>query len=121
MTRVEITGRRCLTFSQWIREKLPDSSTGFSASDLDFILWNWKTKKVMMLEIKTRNCEPRIGQKMMWQNLNKWMRRGIDDGWTYLGFNLIVFEKKDFDDGKCYLNNEEITEEKLITLLSLED
>ena len=71
MTRKEITGVRDLTFSGWVRRKLPDSSTGFSASDLDFILWNWKSKKVMMLEIKTRNSKPRIGQKIMWQNLNK--------------------------------------------------
>ena len=45
MTRKEVTNFRCLDFSKWVRENLPDSSTGFSASDLDFVLWNWKTKK----------------------------------------------------------------------------
>jgi len=121
MTRKEITGIRDLTFSRWIRKKLPDSSTGYSVSDLDFVLWNWKTKKVMMLEIKTRSDLPRKGQKYMWKNINNWMRKGVDDGWKYLGFNLIVFEKTDFLDGKCYLNNKEITEKELINFLSLED
>lgn len=119
MTRKEVTGIRDLTFSSWIRKKLPDSSTGFSVSDLDFILWNWKTKKVMMLEIKTRNSKPRKGQKIMWQNINQWIKNGIDDDWTYLGFNLIQFENTNFNDGKCFLNYEEIKEKELINFLSL--
>jgi hypothetical protein len=117
-TRKEFTGIRDLTFSQWVRNRLPDSNTGFSVSDLDFILWNWKTKKVMMLEIKTRNSYPRKGQKMMWRNINKWIKKGIDDDWTYLDFNLITFENTNFEDGKCFLNNNEIKEEELIEFLS---
>jgi len=119
MTRKEVTGIRDLTFSSWIRKKLPDSSTGFSVSDLDFILWNWKTNKVMMLEIKTRNSIPRAGQKIMWQNINQWIKNGIDDDWTYLGFNLIQFENTNFNDGKCFLNYKEIKEKELINFLSL--
>ena len=119
MTRKEITGIRDLTFSGWVRKKLPDSSTGFSASDLDFILWNWKTKKIMFLEIKTRNSKPRTGQKIMWKNINKWIIKGIDNNWTYLGFNLIQFENTNFEDGKCFLNYKEIKEKQLINFLSL--
>ena len=119
MTRKEVTGIRDLTFSGWIREKLPDSKTGFSVSDLDFILWNWRTKKVMMLEIKTRNSKPRTGQKIMWQNINKWIDNGIDNDWNYLGFHLIQFENTNFDDGKCFLNYKEIKEQELINFLSL--
>lgn len=120
MTRKETTGLRDLGFSNWIRSKLPDSSTGFSASDLDFMLWNWKTKKIIFLEIKTRNSKPREGQKKMFQLINKWMFRGIDKDWTYLGFHLIQFENdENFDNGKCYLDYKEISEIDLITFLSL--
>jgi hypothetical protein len=119
MTRKELTGTRNLNFSGWIREKLPDSATGFSVSDLDFILWNWKHKKVMFLEIKTRNSRPRPNQKEMWRNLNRWVSKGIDEDWSYLGFHLITFEKTFFDDGKCFLNYNEINEENLIKFLSL--
>lgn len=118
MTRKEITGIRSLDFSQWVREKLPDSSTGFCASDLDFILWNWKTKKVMFLEIKTRNSYPKYFQKSMYNNLHKWIKNGIDADWKYYGFHLIVFENTTFEDGKCYLDNEEISEQELIKFLS---
>ena len=121
MTRQEMTGIRSLDFSKWVREKLPDSSTGFSASDLDFILWNWKTKKVLLLEIKTRLSTCRKGQKMMWQNINKWIKKGIDKDWNYLGFHLITFEKTDFEDGKVFLDNKEIQEKDLILFLSLEN
>ena len=119
MTRQEITGVRSLDFSSWVRAKLPDSSTGFSASDLDFILWNWKTRKIMLLEIKTRNAIPRQGQKIMWKKLNKWLADGIEKDWQYLGFHLIQFEKTSFEDGNCYLDYKLITEEKLISFLSL--
>ena len=36
MTAKERTGMRDVKFSKWIREKLPDSNTGYSVSDLDF-------------------------------------------------------------------------------------
>ena len=118
MTRKEITGIRSLDFSKWIRSKLPDSQTGYSASDLDFILWNWKTKKVMFLEIKTRNSEIRQGQKLMWINIHNWIKKGIDKDWTYYGFHLIQFENTSFEDGKCFFDYEEITEIDLIKKLS---
>jgi len=120
VTRKEITGKRPLDFSGWVRNCLPDSSTGFSASDLDFIIWNWKTKKLMFLEIKTKSAICRKGQKMMWSNLHKWIGKGISDDWTYLGFHLIVFENTFFHDGKCYLDNKEIDESELIKILSFE-
>lgn len=121
MTRKEVTGIRDLEFSGWIRSKLPDSATGYSASDLDFILWNWKTKKIMFLEIKTRNVLPRKGQEIMFDFLNKWIAKGIDSEWTYLGFHYIKFEKTNFEDGKCFLNNNEISEIDLICFLNMEE
>lgn len=119
MTRKEFTGTRDLTFSGWVREKLPDSSTGFMASDLDFILWNYKTRRIMLLEIKTRLSKPREWQRIMWSNMNKWIQKGIDDDWTYLGFHLVTFENSDFSDGKCFYDYKEITEDELIKTLSL--
>lgn len=106
--------------SDWIREKLPDSHTGFSVSDLDFIVWNWKAKKVMLLELKTNNATCGKAQHMMWRNLNQWIKTGITKDWQYLGFNLLTFEKSSFADGKAFLNNNEISEEDLIKFLSLE-
>jgi len=119
MTRKEVTGIRSLEFSDWVREKLPDSSTGYSASDLDFILWNWKEKKVMLLEIKTRMTMLRKGQDMMFRNISRWIKNGIDEGWEYKGFHLITFENTNFEDGKCFLDLKEINETDLIKFLSM--
>ncbi len=118
MTKGEITGTRSLVFSGWIRKELPDSSTGFAVSDLDFVLWNWKHKKIMFLEIKTRQSKPGKGQRMMWSLIHKWIIKGISSDWTYYGFHLIVFEKTNFEDGKCFLDNKEISEQDLIKFLS---
>lgn len=119
MTRREVTNTRDLTFSGWVRQNLPDSSTGYMASDLDFVLWNYKTKKVMLIEVKTRNSDMRTWQKIMWSKMDEWMKRGVDKDWTYRGFYLIKFENTSFDDGKCFLNDKEITEEDLIDFLSM--
>jgi hypothetical protein len=120
MTIQEKTGFRDLTFSQWIRRCLPDSNTGYCVSDLDFILWNWKQKKLMFIEVKTRNSEPKRFQQIMWNNLAKWITAGmeLEKEWTFLGYHLIKFENTFFNDGKCFLNGEEITEEDLIKKLS---
>lgn len=118
MTKAEITGIRPLDFSRWIRRELPDSSTGFSVSDLDFIIWNWKTKEVMLLETKTRNAEMRAGQRWMFENIAKWIAKGIDDEWTFKGFHFVKFEKTWFDDGWVFLNGEPVTEHELREKLS---
>jgi len=143
MTRQEKHGIRDIKFSQWIRKSLPDSSTGFSVSDIDFMLWNWKTKRFALLEIKCRNVElgkgqnwktKRFalleikcrnvelgkGQKMMLQNIHRWIKNGLDDGWNYYGYHLITFEGDTFENGKVYLNKKETTEKELIDFLSLE-
>src|SRR4030067_1705791 len=118
MTSLERTGVRDLTFSGWIRQNLPDSATGFMVTDLDFILYNFKTKQIMLLEIKTRNSNIKEWQRNLFNNLNKWITKGIDDGWRYYGFHLIRFQKTNFLDGLVYFDNTEITEEELIQKLS---
>ncbi len=118
MTRQEVTGIRDLHFSGWVRNNLPDSKTGFLVSDLDFILSNYKTKKIMFLEIKTRMTLLRDWQSILFENIGKWISIGIDQSWQYLGFHIIMFENTFFNDGKVYLNNKEITEKDLIEFLS---
>ena len=54
----------------------------------------------------------------MWRNIHKWIKKGIDKNWTFLGFHLIQFENTQFDNGKCFLDNKEISEENLIKFLT---
>ncbi len=118
MTRPEFSNTRDLTMSHWIRENLPDSSTGFLVSDLDFIMENYKTKNLMLLEVKTRNADLKEWQRRLFENLDRWLKKGIDEDWTYLGFHTLKFENTCFADGKCFFDNKQITEEKLKELLS---
>jgi len=118
MTRQEYSKTRDLTFSGWIRENLPDSSSGLMVSDLDFILQNYKTKILMLLEVKTYNKIINNWQRKLFENLDKWIKNGIDKDWNYLGFHIIRFEKTFFDDGKCWFDNHEVSEIELKNLLS---
>jgi hypothetical protein len=121
MTRSELTGIRELNFSQWIRDNLPDSSLGFVVSDLDFIVSNYKTKRIMLLEIKTRNAQLKTWQQILFNNLAKWIKQGIDKDWEFLGFHTITFQNTFFNDGNVYLDNIEITEQKLAKFLELKN
>ena len=119
MTKKEITGTRDLTFSGWIRDKLPSSSTGFMVTDIDFCLFNYKTKKFMIIEIKTRGAIISDWQRNFYRMLNRWIKKGIDKDWQYKGIHLIQFENTNFKDGKCFFDKKEITESELIRILSL--
>lgn len=118
MTRREITGIRDRRFNDWIRQNMPDSKTGYMATDVDFVLYNYKTKNVVILEVKTRNGDVYEWQKIFYKNLDKWIRKGISDDWTYHGVHLIQFENTCFDDGKCFLDREEISEQEFINRFS---
>ena len=118
MTRQELTHTRDLTMSSWIRKNLPDSKIGYLVSDLDFILFNYKTKKIMFLEVKTRGATIKIWQRDLFKNLNKWILKGISDDWIYLGFHLLCFEKTCFTDGRAYFDNKIISEDEFIKKLT---
>jgi hypothetical protein len=118
MTRQEFLHNRDLSFSGWIRKNLPDSSEGFMVSDLDFILQNWKTKKIMLIEVKTRNAELRSWQYNLFSNLDKWIKKGIDANWMYLGFHIVKFENTCFDDGLVFFDDKVESEKNIVNLLS---
>ena len=120
-TKQETTGKRDLKFSQWIRDHLPPSREAFMVSDLDFILWNYKNKKMMFIEVKTNSHQPYQFQRIMFNHIAKWIKAGLpqcNDGWQFLGYHEIVFERKHFDDGQCWLNHQAVTEQELISFLS---
>jgi hypothetical protein len=122
MTRQEQTGSRehDLFFSKWIRKKLPNSYTGYRCYDIDFVLWHKDLKQIMLIELKSYNTPVKSDQHYILNNLHKWIQKGIDSDWTYKGCHLIQFEKFNFDNGKVYLNNNEVTEEELIEFLTFE-
>lgn len=124
MTRPEITGKRELKLSKWIRINLPDSHGGaFLVSDLDFILCSKIYKRLMLLECKTRNSEMRYSQKYILGIIDKCIRFALPkimSDWEYKGFHVIKFENTFFDDGKVYLDGYEIDEGGIKYFLSMD-
>ena len=118
MTRPEKTGVRPLEFSGWVRQNLPDSSTGYMVTDIDYFVRNYKTKKIAILEVKTRGSRMPEFQRRGFEDLGRWITQGIDQGWQYMGFYLLVFEKTSFADGRAWLNGIQISEPDLISTLS---
>ncbi len=120
MTKKENTFNRKndLYFSQWIRNNLDDAHTGYRCYDLDFVLWHKTNKKIMLVELKSHNAEVKPDQRYMLGLLDKWIKKGISKDWKFYGTNLITFEKNNFEDGKCFLNNEEIKEKDLMDFLN---
>lgn len=107
-------------FSDYVRENLPPSVTGFKVTDIDFILFNEKTRKIMMVETKTRNKEMPSWQKDIFKNLDEWLRKGIDSSWTYLGFHVVRFENTNFENGKVFYDGKQSNEQEIVYLLSLD-
>jgi len=115
MTRREKTGKRDLTFSQWVRDNLPDSSTGFRVTDLDFVFFNEETNTLMLMETKQNGAEVRHFQSRLFYIIDALLSVGskvVIPGVgriKYLGFHTLRFENKGFDDGKAWFDGKEIT------------
>lgn len=122
MTRQEQSGERSLDFSRWIRENLPDSSSGFCVGNQDWLFWNWKTRQLLLAEEKTRNGK-----------LATWMRTFIktvmhpalsryckDANIDYRGYNLIEFSGTDPTNGTISINKIEVSAEEFKQILSFE-
>jgi hypothetical protein len=119
-TKKEKTGNRNhdLYFSGWLRNKLKSSFDGHRVQDVDFVVWNKYQQKIMFIELKSYNNNVPPDQRLMLKKLNNWIKKGIDNDWTFYGTHLITFENSSFENGKCFLNNVEISEKDLIDFLN---
>lgn len=117
-TKPEYTGKRSLEFSQWVKENLPDSSTGYMVTDLDFFFYDYKRKKVAIVEVKQHNKIIDDWQNNAFRFLRDCIRNGKPEGWEFIGYFVIRFENTNFSDGKVYLDGTETTEEAIRKKLS---
>lgn len=121
MTRPEFSNTRSLVFSGWIRNKLPNSSTGFCVTNQDWVLWNWRERKLMFLEEKTHTSDianwfKRLIKDVLHPAILKYSKENEID---YRGYHLLQFENEGPEDGKIFLDHSEITEQELIDFLSM--
>lgn len=119
MTRQEQTGSRDLGFSQWVRKNLPDSSTGFVVSDLDFILYNDKNKTLLFLEVKTHGAKQRPWQASLFRLIDQMVSASASQfGIEYKGYHLLTLSSTTPEEGTILLDGQVITREELIFYLS---
>ena len=74
----------------------------------------------MLLEVKTRNGLVKEWQRRLFTDLERWIMKGIDNGWECLGFHTIQFENTNFNDGKVFFDGLELREEDIKKLLSFD-
>ena len=113
MTRQELTGTRSLEFSAWIRKNCPGSESGFCVGNLDWIFWDWKKRRLLLIEEKTHNSV----------NFACWMKRLMtevfvpalerfcaDNDIEFRGFHIVRFEKNSPSDCRIWLDDVKIDE-----------
>lgn len=114
-TRKEILGVRPSFFSKWVRTHCPDSWSGYMVADVDFVLWNYQTRKLMLLEEKRMNKEMSEWHKILVKEVlhPALIKQQIEGKFEYLGFHLVQFENTSFADGHVYFDNELVSEDQL--------
>jgi len=113
-------------FSDWIREKCPPSYTGWTCSDVDFIVHQFNTKQVMLLEVKRWRDGPSEGkiprgQAGILRMVHNCLEFGIQNlykDYTYHGAHIIQFDREFFDDGRCFWDGHEVSEQQLLAILT---
>jgi hypothetical protein len=113
MTRAANDIARFTPFSRWVRKYCKDSKKGLSLTNLDFIMVEYKQKKVFMLEEKQYMSDLKTGQRIIFQLVDGVFREHFQRiGYDYWGFFLIQLPKERPEEG-MKLNYKEITSEQL--------
>ena len=117
MSRQEQHHIRDLRFSRWIRRECPDSSTGFTVFDIDFVLRNYKTKRLALLEVKCRRANMSWAQQQALRHMHDLITYGAHEAfrdWSYQGLWLVQFEiEVPGDGGRIWIDGIEVTEDEL--------
>lgn len=111
---------RQLRFHDWIRDNCPKPETHYTVFDVDIVLRNHETCKLMFIEQKIFGGTVSEYEKCTIDDIKKFIVAGIYFfvGWEFLGYHIVVFEKTCFDDGKCWLDGKEITEAEMEKFLT---
>jgi len=120
---MEKTKKRSKVFSKWIRRNCPAANTGFCVSDLDWILWDYRQRKLMLLEEKTKMGEVstwfmRFLMEVLHPALTQFC---MENDITYYGIHLVQFVNDGPRDNEIILDGRYISEEELINFLSMKD
>jgi len=116
MTTQRRDGNPPSEFSEWFR-KQPEinSKLGFLNTNIDYCWRDYKSGYWMLIEEKRYKHLPPKWQMESFKVVDS----SIGSSY-YKGFHLIVFEKTSPNDGRLWLDTEEISKERLIDFLRFE-
>ena len=101
-------------FGIWLRQqKEIDSGIGFSTTNIDYLWFNYKNKKWMLIEEKRHGRLPSFYQVEMYMLIDQ--VKLIDK--SYKGFHVLTFENTTPDDGGIYLDGKFVTTDDLLEFL----
>lgn len=107
--------------SNRIFNSLPTAKEWLVVQDLDFIFSNYKKKKFMFLEVKTRNNQLSYPQRAFYSMMHKSLIKTQMHNWReYTWTHLLRFENNNFDDWVVELDWNAITESELIHFFNYE-
>jgi len=102
-------------FGEWLRiQPEIDSKIGYIATNLDYVWGNYKTGEWMLIEEKRYMADVTWSQKQQMVKLHKSIEKIKS---KFKGTHLIQFEKTSPEDGKIFLDRQEITKDRLIEFL----
>jgi len=101
-------------FGLWLREQ-PEirSALGYVATNVDYMWRNYKTGEWMLLEEKRYGGQPRRWQKRSFKILDECAQSDH----RYRGFHILIFEATNPEDGRMWLDGQEITRAELLAFL----
>ena len=101
-------------FGLWLREQPEiDSALGYIATNIDFMWRNYKSKLWMLIEEKRYMSKVKRWQMQMFKLIDFFCSADKN----YRGFYILTFENSNPDDGKIYLDGNEITRQELLDFL----
>ena len=112
------TGADFDRFSDFMYSFRSRANFGFTFTDVDGLFRNYLKRTIGFVEVKTYGNNLSYHQDQLFEQLDGIFRNGITDGWTYIGFFTLKFEKDSFESGLAYLNNQEISETEFINFLN---
>lgn len=122
LTRAEQTGNRDLAFSHWLRSNLRDSAAGLTITDIDFVLFDYKRKRLMLLEVKTSRAEVPYAQQQIYQLLHRALLIAAPVmKLNYHGYHVLVMSNTAPDNSETiYVDGKRFSTMQLTRFLNME-
>jgi hypothetical protein len=106
----------------WLRQYCRSSGNGLSITNLDYVVEDFKAKKIMLIEEKQNGGVLHRAQRLTFSILDRILAAHSDDfGYQYAGFFVVQFRRGcDMPGPGMTINGTEVTVEELVSHLNFQ-